>query len=679
MRRLALLPSFVILCSCQTSYLVAKGDAALERGENELALADYQAALGRRVVESHRQEVEAKRNRAALLFAREEIVEGRRLTAEGKTKEARERLARLLAADAFRAKKVREEIVEALALLDRDQWREAERSAEQGRFVPAVRLAERLAASYPKQHPAHERVARLRRRARRHHIRAAEVGEGAARWFHLRMAGAFGATALPGLSELERALDAKARYRVEATLDEQDCPRFGRVLRERMLRSRATGSSTLALTIERCVEAESLWTEKTPKTYADRLPKPGFEERPYWVDDTACDERAKCLRYDRIGVCLEREKRCRATERRLAVKQVPVIQYEEVQQEIDVEVRHRRVEVLVAGTVAFDGRAPVPFRIERTVDDEEYWFPGGQKLFGPTDLSRVATSAFDDLARKADQLVAKVQAEEAVVAAERAEQEAEYVAAVRLGRTVPEPAAAHFQERYGLTEQDALRVMFGGALFGEVEAPEPVRLVQPERDPELDDLEFSAVAQTQPAGGLEALAQGGVDLSATVGTSPLASASRIHGLTARFRFTRLHLAVSGQSALLGGDVGGFGVSMIGVSLDLDENGFFFGFGLNYEQQRTDAGERYANFSIPLLLRVPIASWLWLGARFDPNLLYAKTIFDEEESDPHFYSPISLWGVVDFEHAFIRVGVAHYVGAGFGGEVAQVEGALGVRL
>lgn len=681
MQRLLLSFSLGLLCACQTSYLVARGDAALERGEPEVALADYQAALGRRVVAGQKREVEKKRDRAALRFARQEIQRANERAAEGAGDEARLVLSALLAADLFGAHEAKEEVVAALEALDAGAWQEVERLAKGGRFVPAVRSAEQLAAPYPVGHAAHREVAQLRRRAQTHHDALAAGKTGAARLFHLRMAAALGAQPSPEAQTLEQTLDAKTSYRIEARVDEERCPRFARVLRERMIRRGQTGTSTLALTVERCSEMERLWTERSSKTYRDRLPKPGFEERSYWVEDAdpACAEPAGCLRYDRLGVCVEPAERCEESERRLAVKQVPVVEYEEVERELDVAIRHRKAEVSLAGIVALDGRPSVPFEVRKSAEDEEYWFPGGQRIFGSTDLSHVLAQAYEELSREVDRHVAEIRAEEAVAAAERAGREGEYVAAIRLGRVVPEPAAAHFSARYGLTKEDALRVMFGGGLFEKVKAPAPVKLVQPERDPELDALEYAAVAQTEPAGGLEALAKPGIDLSANVAMSPLSTASRIHGIAARFRFTRLHVGLAGQSALLGGDAGGFGVSMTGVSLDLEEEGFFFGFGLSYEQQRSDAGERYASFSIPLLVRVPVASWLWFGARFDPNLLYAKTIFDDDEEDPHFYSPISVWGVVDFEHVFLRLGAAHYLGAGFGDEVVQLEGALGVRL
>ena len=85
-----------------------------------------------------------------------------------------------------------------------------------------------------------------------------------------------------------------------------------------------------------------------------------------------------------------------------------------------------------------------------------------------------------------------------------------------------------------------------------------------------------------------------------------------------------------------------GFSLTGLSFDLDKLGFFFEWGLSYAQQSTEANERYRIFSIPISIHVPIFSWFWFGASFEPNLLFTKTIFDDDEGDPGFWSPVRAW-------------------------------------
>src|SRR5690606_12635041 len=139
----------------------------------------------------------------------------------------------------------------------------------------------------------------------------------------------------------------------------------------------------------------------------------------------------------------------------------------------------------------------------------------------------------------------------------------------------------------GLTPEDVLALIgMGGVLFPSPPVVAKRKLVPPERDPALDTFEVEAVAHEATPGGLARMAEVGVDLAATVAMSPLDTAGRAHGLEARLRFARIHLTFSGQSAVLGGDVGGFGASMVGLTFDPAKEGFFFGWGLSYQQQKS---------------------------------------------------------------------------------------------
>src|SRR5688572_20398925 len=91
----------IALCGCQTSYLVGRGDEALDRGEADRALADYQAALERRTSEGEKAEIEEKLARAATAVVEKEIALAHSLAQEGKLEEARLRLWQLAIADAW--------------------------------------------------------------------------------------------------------------------------------------------------------------------------------------------------------------------------------------------------------------------------------------------------------------------------------------------------------------------------------------------------------------------------------------------------------------------------------------------------------------------------------------------------------------------------------------------------
>jgi hypothetical protein len=154
---------------CQTSYLVGRGDAALERGEPDRAIADYLAALERRASGGSKSEIREKIDRAALALAEREMETAKSLADSGKIEEARLHLWSILVADAWGGAAARAAILGALERLDRPRWEEIEALAAKDQLLPALRAAHALTAPYPGGHPARARLAELSRRAQEHH------------------------------------------------------------------------------------------------------------------------------------------------------------------------------------------------------------------------------------------------------------------------------------------------------------------------------------------------------------------------------------------------------------------------------------------------------------------------------------------------------------------------------
>ncbi len=665
---------------CQTSYLVGRGDDALARHAPKIAVADYAAALERRVTEHDREEVTGRRDRAALALAEEEIAAAIAERDAGQLDEARTRLWRILAAGAWGAPAARSAILEALERIDRPRWSELEALGKAGRFIPAVEAASVLVTPYPEGHPMRVRLADLLQRAQAHHLElAAAADDDVMRWFNQRIAITLGAPAPASFAELERAVRARAGYAWEVHLDATSCPSLARVLEKQQ----ATGEQSAEVVFESCRESDRSWSEHEHRTYTDAVPQVRFTEEPYWEAerDPACDPDA-CLRYDELGVCLERPpepEKCRQPERRLVVRQVPVIEFQEVAKPIEVEVLHRKIEMEAHGIVRFGGAEPQPFRVEDTAEDQAFWSPDQSRRFGGIDAAGSADRLFAKLKESIDRRVAEVRAASGSALGEHAE--AQHVLAAVVAHTVPPEAAGYFESAYGMSPADVLAALgLQGTLLGAATPPPPYELPMPEVDPELDRFEYGAVVRQERVRGLALLAETGVDLAVTGGSTPFQTARTAFGLAARLRVSRLHVGASGWSTALGGGVSGFSLSMTGLSLDLGKAGFFVGFGLSYAQESTDAGERYRIFAVPLIVRVPLATWLWLGASFEPNLLFAKTIFDDSEGDPHFWSPVRAWATVDlFQRVYLSAAAAHHLGAGFSKKPVQVELTVGVRL
>jgi hypothetical protein len=675
------------LYGCQTSYLVGRGDEALDRGEPDRAVADYLAAVERRASAGEKAEIGEKLERAAIALAEREIEAAKSLAGQGKLEEARLLLWRIAVADAWGAAAAEARVLSALEELDRPRWSEIEALAQRSRFVPAARAAHALIAPYPEGHPVRARFADLVERGTKHHLALArESDEKPLAWLHHRIAVSLGAAPTENLAELERAMAAGAAYAWRVEIDDRACPLLARLIQERLAKSEQRGP-VAEVRFERCREVDQSWSEREKRTYQDRVPRPRFVEEQHWVEvrDPSCDVEA-CLRYDELGVCLERPplpEICSRVERKLAVRQVPVIEYEPVQKELEIEVLRRKVEIEAAGRIRFDGADPSPFEVVELVNDRAYWSPSGSKRFTGADRARVVENAFAQVKQALDRSVAEVRAQRAI-AASRAEEgeraEVLHVLAVSASGTVPAPAAAHFDASYGMTEQDVLHVFGGGALFAPIEAPRARELPPAELDPDLDRFEQALVVRQQDVTGLALMAEIGVDLAFTGGSSALRTADLVYGFEARMRVSRLLVSGSAQTTVLAGDVGGFGLSLTGLTFDLAKTGVFFGWGLAYAQQQTDAGEKYRIFTIPLAIHVPIASWIWFGASFEPNLLFAKTIFDDADDDPHFWSPIRAWFVLDlYQRVYLQAGAAHHLGAGFAQKPVQAELMLGVRL
>jgi hypothetical protein len=651
------LAAAVALTGCQTSYLVGRGDAALERGDPQQALANYLAALERPISPGTKDDVEAKRNEAASAFAASEITAAR---SEARSA-ARDRLWALAVTNMFGAGAARKAVLDALSALDAEEWSKVDALVDSGRLVAARVVARSLAAPFDVGSEPAKRELEIADRARAHHLRLAK-GEDASAYFHAMIASALGA-AVEGIERRRATVDrlSAVPWKVELR---GPCP----ALAER-LTGRCEGA--VRLVIDRCVAEEKTWIETETQTYRARVPVPEIIEEPHWIEDP-CPE-GQCLRYDELGVCLERAAGapCEPA-RRLEVRHVPSITHRDEARSIEVDVHRRRVILEAEGVVEISG-VETAFSIVRSTDDQAYWQPERSQTFSYPDLAGAADSVVAELDGKARASVA------ASLARNAAGDESAHVLAVHMSRSVPIEAATYFRDRYELTEEQVLSILgFGRPLVESPAPPAPRAIVAAEREPTLDAFELEAVASEEDVPGLGKLTRAGIDLAAAVGMSPLDTAKLSTGLGARFRLTRLHLGMSGTSSLLGGDVGGFGVSMTGVAFDADEQGVLFSWGLAYEQQKSDAGELYRSFSLPIMLRIAIVSFLWAGIRFDPNLLFAKTIFDDEATDPHFWSPVSVWVTVDLEYVFARVSVAHFLGAGLD-EPVQVEGAIGVRL
>jgi hypothetical protein len=680
--------AILLLCSgCQTSYLVGRGDAALDRGEPERAVADYLAAIERRASAGEKSEIREKLDRAALALAEAEIARARSLQRERSPDEARLILWRVLVADAWGAAAAKAAVLAALEELDRSRWEELEVLAKEHRFAPALGAAHELVVPYPEGHPMRARLADLSQRAQRHHlVRSEESSEDAVAWFHQRLAVAFGAPATERLAELERALAASASYAWRVELDDRACPLLAKAISEHLAKSDQRGP-VAEIRLDRCIESDRSWSERERRTYPDRAPKVRMTQEQHWVEerDPACEPEA-CLRFDELGVCVERAPLppdCDRVERRLAVRHVPVIEYEPVTRELEVEVLRREIEIDVLGTVRFDGERPVPFEVKEAVADRAFWTPAESRRFSTPDRARVAENAFAELKQAIARRVAEVRASRAIAASSDggAGAEALHVTAVWASNTVPEPARRHFESRYGLTEQQLFAVLGrGGVMFAKVDPPARRELPAAELDPDLDRFEHAAVVRQEEVAGLALMEETGVDLAFTAGSTAFDTADQVYGFEARVRVGGLLASGSAQSTAFLGDVGGFGLSLTGLTFELEKTGLYFAWGLAYAQQQTDDGEKYRIFTIPLAIHVPLFSWIWFGASFEPNLLFAKTIFDDAEDDPHFWSPIRAWVVLDlFQRLYLSAGIAHYLGAGFGEKPVQAELMLGVRL
>ena len=676
---------------CQTSYLVGRGDAALARGEPDRAVADYLAAIDRRTSAGSKKEIQEKLDRAALALAEREIRAVRSLAAAGKIEEARSILWSILVADAWGGAAAQAAILDELQKLDRSRWDEIDALGRQGMLLPALRAAHALVAPYPEGHPARARLDELARRAQEHHrVRALESREKPVAWFHHRVALAFGAEPRNDLAELDREIAARAAYAWRVELDDRKCPLLARSIGEKLAQGgpAAQHGPLAEIRFEHCREEDRSWSEREKRKYIDHVPKVRFVEEQYWVEnrDPACDPDG-CLRYDELGVCVQRPpppaKCLEPIERTLSVRPVPVIEHEKVEKELEVEVLRRQIEIEVRGQIRYDGQPPIPFEAKETFEDRAFWSPGESRRFTGMDRSRVVENAFAKVKSALDRRVAEVRAQRAIEASGKASGESAeslHVLAVAVSHTVPPPAAEHFRARYGMSEVVVLAVLDRGSLFAASSPPARKELPAAELDLDLDQFEHAAVARQEDVPGLGLLAQTGVDIAFTGGSTALATADRVFGFEATVRVSRLLATGSGQSTALGGDVGGFALSLTGLSFDLQKTGFFFGWGLAYAQQGTDAKERYRIFTIPLIIRIPLFSWVWVGASFEPNLLFAKTIFDDAEGDPHFWSPIRTWATFDlFQRVFLRAGIAHYLGAGFSQKPVQAELMVGVRL
>jgi hypothetical protein len=672
---------WIVLAGCQTSYLVGRGDEALQRGEPDRAVADYLAALERRASSGSRSEIQDKIAHAALLLAEREIE-------NAKTKDietARARLWSILVADVWGADGARAAILGAIEELDRPKWEEIEALAADGKYVPALREANAVVTPYPEGHRVRARAADLAARAQEHHRKLAEESsDRSVSWFHHRAAIALGAEPRADLAELEREIEARAAYGSKVEIDDAKCPLLARLIREKLEKTEQVGP-VAKIDFARCVEEDRTWSERETRRYTDRVPRVRFTEEPYWDEhrDPACDPEG-CLRYDELGVCLERPpppaKCLEPAEKTLAVRQVPVIEYENVEKELEIEVRRRRVAIETEGTIAYDGAEPVPFAAAETFEDSAFWSPRESRRFTGTDRSRVVESAFGKVKQVLDRRVAEVRAAKAIEASARADSESLHVLAVVVSRSVPAPVAEHFRSHYGMSETDVLAILDRASLFAAVSPPEKLELPPAELDLELDRFEHSSVARQEDVPGLALMTQTGVDLAFTGASTPLSTAELAFGFEATARVSNLMISGSGASTVLAGDVGGFALSLTGLAFDLEKVGFYFGWGLAYSQQSTDASERYRIFTIPLSIHVPIFSWVWIGASFEPNLLFAKTIFDDAEGDPHFWSPVRTWAVFDlYQRVFLEAGIAHHLGAGFDHKPVQAEFTIGVRL
>jgi hypothetical protein len=527
-------------------------------------------------------------------------------------------------------------------------------------------------------------MAQLSERARAHHqARAAESQEKPLAWFHHKIAIALGATPTQELVELERAIAASAAYAWRVEMDARACPLLAGLIQERLKESQQRGP-VAEVRFEHCREVDRSWSEVEKRTYSDRVPRVRFAEEQHWIEkrDPACDVDA-CLRYDELGVCLQRPplpESCGEVRRELAVRQVPVIEWEKIDKQMEVEVLRRKIEIEGAGVIRFDGEEPSPFTVSQAVDDRAFWTPSESRRFAGADRARIVENAFAQLKQSLDRRIAEVRAKRAIAASEAEGAEVLHVLAVSVSGTVPAPAAQHFDTRYGMSETEVLAIFRGGSIAPSISPPPRRELPPAELDADMDRFEHAAVVRRQEIAGLALMAETGVDLSFTGANTALRTADFVYGLEARVRVARLMVSASAQSAVLAGDVGGFGLSLTGLTFDLDKAGFYFSWGLAYAQQQTDAGEKYRIFTIPISVHVPIASWIWFGASVEPNLLFAKTIFDDAEDDPHFWSPVRAWFVVDlFQRAYLQAALAHYLGSGFSEKPVQGELVLGVRL
>ncbi len=693
--RTSYLAAAILVSACRTSYYAEKGDERVLEANYPMAIIDYDHALNneRGLSEEEREQILAKRNDAIARYTDQVLSEVHHYVAGGQHDAAIQKLATLRASPLFQLHAPRERLRVALEEVAEQRWQTMVPHFAGHRYLGSVPLAEWIAAAVPDYFPIQNKLSLVRAEAANYHLQLASQSQLGARLIHLRAAQRFGATgheAEIAALYIEVAKLAQINYLLssEQLADPRCAPFFGR-LRENLGGNKDGLAITLRVKLESCVHVEERWSEEEEFSYSEPAPyQETIEEQYYAPARDTCPE-GQCLRYDALGVCVERKYADECTESGvvLRTRETEVTRFRTRTATLSAVVGKRRLASGVKGLfelVALEQQRSMVFDRILSIEEKEVWTPASSSRFSAVSLETLSLGVATEVGNLVRQQMTAfrtglehqraVQATLALQKGMEREAEADFVVASLISNYPPAAASNHFVNRYGLHAEPMMQLLRGAMEpmptafypinFGAVDQP---------------DYRYLPVEETTARRGAEIRSGLGIDFYARTDSSPLDTSKWFQSAGIRFRLEGTVLSFEGRTPELAGDSSGLNISMRAVYGKIENLGVLFSAGFAWDHERSETNERRYFLGAPLSIIIPLGRVLSLEAQIDLNFFHLKKWTDDQPNDPHYYSPVSLRAEIDLDgRGYFAVVLRHYLGAG---EDKLIDGGLelGLRL